>query len=64
MVHTVITPGQTNVSFQIPENYIGKRVEITCLAVDDLPKNEISQFGKMIGSYKGKIKEIGNVWDF
>ena len=28
------------------------------------PKSEISQFGKMIGSYKGKIKEIGNVWDF
>ena len=28
------------------------------------PKNEISQFGKVIGSYKGKIKEIGNVWDF
>jgi len=28
-----------------------------------IPKKQISQFGKMRGSYAGKIKEIGNVWD-
>jgi hypothetical protein len=35
MVHTVITSGQTNVSFQIPVDYIGKRLEITCHPLDD-----------------------------
>ncbi|MDR0814566.1 MAG: hypothetical protein LBN37_02310 [Bacteroidales bacterium] len=33
--------------------------------VKDSEKSEkkISQFGKMRGSYKGKIVEHGNVWD-
>jgi hypothetical protein len=26
-------------------------------------KKKISKFGQMRGSYKGKIIEIGNVWD-
>jgi len=34
------------------------------VASKEPPKREISKFGKMIGSSKGKIKEIGNVWDF
>ena len=28
-----------------------------------VPPKRISKFGQMMGSYKGKIKEIGNVWD-
>lgn len=27
------------------------------------PKKKISKFGKMRGSYAGKIEEVGNVWD-
>jgi hypothetical protein len=51
MVRTVITPGQTNVSFQIPENYIGKRVEITCIAMDDLA--EVKKTRKTLGDFYG-----------
>jgi hypothetical protein len=55
MVQTVITPGQTNVSFQIPENYIGKRVEITCHPVDDAVNGKKHQ--KTLGDFFGVLSE-------
>lgn len=36
MVRTVITPVQTDIHLSIPENYIGKKVEITFFALDEL----------------------------
>ncbi|MCL1936802.1 MAG: hypothetical protein FWF52_00195 [Candidatus Azobacteroides sp.] len=36
MVRTVITPTQTDIHLSIPENYIGKKVEITLFALDEL----------------------------
>jgi hypothetical protein len=47
MLQTVIIPGQTNVNFQIPVDYIGKRVEITCYPVDD--KKPRKTFGEYFG---------------
>jgi hypothetical protein len=57
MIHTVITPGQTNVSFQIPEDYIGKRVEITCHPLDDAVMGKKHQ--KTLGDFFGLLSAEG-----
>ena len=36
MVRTVITPTKTDIHLAIPKNYIGKRIEITFFAIDEL----------------------------
>jgi hypothetical protein len=59
MIQTVITPGQTNVSFQIPENYIGKKVKITCLPVDDVveirkPRKTLADFYGVLSKEEGQ----------
>jgi hypothetical protein len=73
MIHTVITPGQTNVSFQIPVDYIGKRVEITCHPLDDTvvekkPEVTLGDFYGVLSKETGqKLKEhakrVRKEWD-
>lgn len=36
MVRTVITPTNTNISLSIPQDYVGKPIEITFLALEEL----------------------------
>jgi len=36
MVRTILTPANTHIELDIPAEYIGKRVEITCLPLDDI----------------------------
>jgi hypothetical protein len=73
MIQTVITPGQTSVSFQIPENYIGKRLEITCNPLDDLtvekkPKVNLADFYGVLSKESGQrlrehAKRVRKEWD-
>jgi hypothetical protein len=73
MIRTVITPGQTNVYFQIPENYIGKRVEITCFALEDLvekkkPEVNLADFYGVLSKEEGQAlrehtERVRKEWD-
>lgn len=36
MVRTVITPTNTNINLSIPKDYVGKPIEITFLALEEL----------------------------
>lgn len=36
MVRTIITPAETSIQLSIPKDYVGKKIEITCLALDEL----------------------------
>jgi len=40
MVRTVITPKKAQISLSIPKEYVGKPIEITCLALDELEHKE------------------------
>jgi len=54
MVRTVITPSQTDVKLMMPDNYIGKKVEIIFFALDDLEENQPK---KTMGDFLGLLPE-------
>lgn len=36
MVRTIITPSNTSIQVSVPKDYVGKPVEVTCLALEEL----------------------------
>lgn len=43
MVRTIITPAQTSIQVSVPKDYVGKPVEVTCLALDELESKPSQQ---------------------
>jgi hypothetical protein len=43
MVRTIITPENTNLQLAIPKEYVGKEIEVTVLALDELTANSTSK---------------------
>jgi len=54
MVRTIITPTQNDISLLIPKNYIGKKVEVTFFALDEL---EEKQPQKTLGDFFCSLSE-------
>ena len=54
MIRTIITPRQTDISLLIPENYIGKKVEFTFFALEEL---EGKKPQKTLGDFLGLLSE-------
>jgi len=74
MIRTVITPTNTRVSIVIPDEYVGKKVEITYLALDELEQTEpskeknMSSFWNVISNKTAEIlhnevKQNRDQWD-
>jgi hypothetical protein len=55
MIRTVITPENQDVSIHIPENYVGREIEVTVFAVDELKTPENSE-KKKPSDFRGKLK--------
>lgn len=59
MVRTVITPTNTNIHLSIPKEYIGKRIEVTFLSLDELEQNThkktMGDFWEIISDETAKI---------
>lgn len=53
MVRTIITPQQQNISILVPENYIGKQIEVLLYAVDELVGEERTTIPNNAARYKG-----------
>lgn len=49
MIRTVITPDQTDIHLSIPANYVGKPIEITFLALDELDQRPEKTMGDFLG---------------
>ncbi len=49
MVRTVLVPNDNHIQLDIPAEYVGKEIEITFLALDELKKS-------------GDKKTMGNFW--
>ena len=41
MIRTVLTPDQQNISIRLPENYVGKQVEVIAFTINDYAEIEV-----------------------
>ncbi|MDR2205021.1 MAG: hypothetical protein LBE36_02525 [Flavobacteriaceae bacterium] len=42
MIRTVVTPQQQNISINLPENFIGKQVEVIAFTINDATEEPIA----------------------
>jgi len=75
MVRTLLTPLQQNISILVPQNYVGRQIEILLYAVDELVEEEKKAIPNNAAKYKGiftkeegqkfndYIKQARNEWD-
>lgn len=73
MVRTIITPSNTDVHLSIEKEYVGKAIEITYLALDELehkstPKKTMADFWNTISDETAKklhdnVNQMRNKWD-
>jgi len=76
MIRTVITPDTQDISIHLPENYIGKQIEVLLYATEEL-KEQNAEGKKKASEFKGAlnlsqeqyddfqshIKNIRNEWE-
>ena len=73
---TTITPNQTDIHLSVPQNYVGRKLEILLYPVDELtdglaeelPKKKPSDFAGTINKEEGEkfhdhLKQAPNKWD-
>jgi hypothetical protein len=53
MIRTLVTPQQQNISIQVPQNYIGRQIEVLLYAVDELIEEEKITRPNNAAKYKG-----------
>lgn len=76
MIRTLITPEKQDVSIHIPENYIGKQIEVLLYAVDEINKESKSEKKKpsdfrgalnltneQYEDFQNHLKDIRNEWN-
>lgn len=76
MVRTVVIPNNKTIHFDIPQNYVGKKIEVIAFAIDEgeeeaqevLPVNTMSQFWGVMSNtvaddLNEQIKLSRNEWD-
>ena len=72
MVRTVIIPENTHIQLDIPEEYVGKQIEITYLALDEFDaKPKKTRLGDFFGTISNEtaeklrqhVKEVRSEWD-
>jgi len=44
MIRTLITPEQQDVSIPIPQNFVGRQIEVLLYAIDELTKEKAADF--------------------
>jgi hypothetical protein len=55
MIRTVITPENQDVSIHIPENYIGKKIEVLLYSIEELSEQESPKKRKP-SDFRGSLK--------
>ena len=60
MIRTVLTPDKQSISLTLPENFIGKKVEIIAFTVDD--DTEANVLNEPIETYQASEKVLAKDW--
>jgi hypothetical protein len=55
MIRTIITPQNTDLYISIPQKYVGKRVEITFLDLDEIDAKTPTEPKKKLSELAGKL---------
>lgn len=72
MIRTIITPADTSINLSVPEDYVGKPIEVTFLALDELQqkpaKKTMADFWGVISDETAKtlhqqVEESRNEWN-
>lgn len=73
MVRTIITPQNTDLHLSIPQKYVGKRVEVTFLDLDEIENktettNNVARFKGLLTSqeahqYNAYLTQVRKEWD-
>ena len=53
MVRTLVTPQQQNISIVVPQNYVGRQIEVLLYAVDELVEEQQLAKPNNANKYKG-----------
>ncbi len=57
MVRTLITPGDQKISIRVPEDYIGKQVEVIAFTLEE--NSSVTQIKKQVSFTALKLNTIG-----
>ena len=62
MVRTIVTPVNTSIQVSVPNDYVGKPIEVTCLSLEELeekhaPKTMADFFGILPADSYKELKE-------
>jgi hypothetical protein len=76
MIRTTITPQQQNISILVPQNYVGKKIEVLLYAIDELLEeeekkatpNNAAKFKGLFSKEEGEkfnnyINQVRNEWE-
>ncbi|HXS57822.1 MAG TPA: hypothetical protein VN726_16925 [Hanamia sp.] len=55
MIRTVLIPDNTDVHLSIPNDYVGRKIEVMCYPVDELVEKSESLSPKSMRSFKGVL---------
>jgi ribosome maturation protein Sdo1 len=55
MIRTIVTPEHQDISIHIPQDYVGKQIEVLLYAVDELQEEEKTA-NKKPSDFRGQLK--------
>ena len=55
MIRTVLIPNNTDVHLSIPDNYVGRKIEVMCYPLDELVEESEYTPPKSMASFKGVL---------
>jgi hypothetical protein len=53
MIRTILIPNNTDVHLSIPNNYVGRKIEVMCYPLDELVEESETVTPKSMASFKG-----------
>ena len=60
MIRTVLTPQQQHVSIHVPENYVGKQVEVIVFTIEETIKDSLTKDNPLI--YFASEQVLSKYW--
>ena len=60
MIRTIITPNRQKLSFQVPANYVGKRIEVIVFPIDEV--TEVDDLKEKVQTHLASQSILSRDW--